>query len=254
MPSVFEKEAFKDLYLLNFQHDFKMMDHTASERLMKQLNAWCGLHGLMYTDGKFTWTHAPLSLVPNAFPRASFEYVRDIQVIWNKLVDRLSRDRSFILKELREVSDADEFTQRLMRLYETVPDEVLKEGIQFGIFRSDYMINHDLRPLQVEINTISSSFGSLTKKVSLFHKHLLQRNLDNPELASLIHKVMGSSAKSTKDVLDAIENNQSLENLAAALAAAHRAYGKENSVVLFIVQPNERNVSRLIYLFHHISS
>ena len=218
-------------------------ESAASERLMRQLNAWCGLHGLMYTDGKFTWTHAPLSLVPNAFPRSAFEYVRDIQVIWNKLVDRISRDRPFILKELREVSDADDFTQRLMRLYETIPDEVLRDGIQFGIFRSDYMLNHDLRPLQVEINTISSSFGSLTKKVSLFHKYLLERNIGDPEMEALVQRVLGHSVQDSREALHAIEDNQSLENLAVALAAAHKAYGKTDSVVLFIVQPNERNVS-----------
>ena len=222
-----------------------------SERIIRQLNAWCGLHGLMYTDGKFTWTHAPLSLVPNAFPRASFEYVRDIQVIWNKLVDRLSRDREFILKELREVSDADEFTQRLMRLYETIPEDVLREGIQFGIFRSDYMLNHDMRPLQVELNTIAASAGFLSSKATRFHKYLMKRNVDDPEMASLVNRVMGSLNKSTKDVLDAIEDNQSLENLAAALGAAHRAYGKEKeSVVLFIVQQNERNVSEDIACWH----
>lgn len=215
---------------------------VVSERIIKHINAWCGLHGLMYTDGHVTWTPAPLSLLPNPFPRSSFEYAQSIQTTWNKLIDRISRDRHFITKELSSVSNADQFTLRLMNMYDKVPEDVLTSGLQFGILRSDYMINFDNRPLQVEINTISSSFGCLSKKVPSLHKFLLNRNVDDKEMKDLVMKTLGNNM-SPEQLSDAIVENTSMEKLASSIAAAHHAYGNDNAIVLFVVQPNERNVS-----------
>ena len=52
--------------------------------------------------------------------------------------------------------------------------------LSLGIFRSDYMIHKDPSKLdanpeikQVEFNTIASSFGGLSTKVSALHKYVL---------------------------------------------------------------------------------
>ena len=78
-------------------------------RILKQTTSWCGVHGLMYTDGNVTWTPAPLSLIPNVFSEDSFVYAREIQPIINKLVDLISRDRTFLLEQLSSVSESDEY-------------------------------------------------------------------------------------------------------------------------------------------------
>jgi glutathione synthase len=212
-----------------------------SERIVKQLNAWCGLHGLMYTDGHINWTPAPLSLLPVPFSRKPFNYAQNIQPTWNKLIDRISRDREFITKELSSVSNADDFTSRLVKLYATVPADVLSTAVQFGVLRSDYMVNHDDHLLQVEINTISSSFGCLSRKVHLFHNYLLDRNSGDNEMKELVEKVTDVH-KTPEELKNAIVENASLQKIAASIAAAHTVYGNKDAVVLFIVQPNERNV------------
>ena len=56
------------------------MSEGSMRRMVKQATSWCGLNGLMYTDGGLNWSHAPVSLSPNTFPRESFEYAADIQV------------------------------------------------------------------------------------------------------------------------------------------------------------------------------
>ncbi|KAJ1428251.1 hypothetical protein B484DRAFT_362287, partial [Ochromonadaceae sp. CCMP2298] len=206
----------------------------------------------MYTDGSITWTPAPITLVPNVFPRSSFEYACDMQPILNKLVDRIARDRAFLLDQLSTVSESDDFTKSLVELYKTVPEARLREGLQCGILRSDYMINRDTRPLQVEINTIASSFGFLSKRVSLFHQHLLQRNAGRPELGALLQETFaGTVAGSAGSVVaENVQHNPSDVQLAAALAMAHEEFGRTHgagagagAVVLFIVQPGERNVA-----------
>jgi glutathione synthase len=126
----------------------------------------------LYTDGALEWGHAPLSLVPSSFPRASFDFIKSIQPIFNILVDKVSRDKDFIMSTLQIVSESDDFTGRLLQIYDSLPRKTVMESINLGIHRSDYMLQQEDGPdgvvskvLQVEINTIASSFGCLSSKV-----------------------------------------------------------------------------------------
>eukprot|EP01039_Chlorochromonas_danica_P006528 gene6528-7199_t len=212
------------------------------DSLAKHINAWCGIHGLMYTDGKTNWYPAPISVIPSRFSREAFEYAQKIQPVWNKLMDRISRDRKFLLEELSTVGQADDFTERLIELYQKVPDDVLTSALQFGIFRSDYMLNHDNRLLQVEINTIAASFGCLSKKVRSLHDHLLGRFGHDQHFQDLIHKAFPDQPVTGAVLKANLQDNFSLENLSASLARAHKATSKgDEAIILFIVQPNERN-------------
>lgn len=78
----------------------------------------------------------------------------------------------------------------LVDIYETLSDGVVKETVHLGLHRSDYMINIDQfgveKPLQVEINTIASSFGCLSKKVGDFHRFMMQRNADSEAYKNLL--------------------------------------------------------------------
>jgi glutathione synthase len=83
--------------------------------------------------------------------------------------------------------------------------------------------------LQVELNTISSSFGSLSAKITDMHRSMLARR--PPPFPG------------------SIPENGSLKGLAKALVVAHGEYLKLRPsarpaavAVLFVVQPGERNV------------
>lgn len=224
------------------------VSESSVNRLLKQTNAWCGVNGLMYTDGKVNWTPAPLSLIPNAFSSDSLLYAFKMQPIINKLVDGISRDREFLLDKLSTVSESDEFTKRILQLYMQVPESVVKNDLQCGILRSDYMINNDHRALQVEINTIASSFGYLSKKVSDYHRYILERNEKNEDLHTIVASTLEASFASAKDAKTKVKaqnvlNNPSSVELAKVLALAHQQCKSENAAVLFIVQPNERNIA-----------
>lgn len=86
---------------------------------------------------------------------------------------------------------------------------------------------------QVEFNTIASSFGGLSSRVSTLHKHLLAIDA-YPASATAIIKA------------DALRQSKSASLLAKGLAAAHSAYGTSRTgrplCVLFVVQDPERNV------------
>ncbi len=86
---------------------------------------------------------------------------------------------------------------------------------------------------QVEFNTIASSFGGLSTRVSDLHRFLLTSDAYPPETSDIITH-------------DSLQSSKSIQSLAAGLASAHRAYGSSRSsrpsCVLFIVQDPERNI------------
>ena len=120
------------------------------------------------------------------------------------------------------------------------------------ILRSDYMLHGDPtgdgadrgvsrnppQPhlFQIELNTIAASFASLSSKVSQLHVTLAQRF---PALRRHLWERRGRPHKLRLD--DALPPNPSLTRIAVALAAAHKSYGVDDALVLFVVQPDERN-------------
>ena len=84
---------------------------------------------------------------------------------------------------------------------------------------------------QVEINTISAAFSSLSARCSDTHRFLSNRtsyynHLDpqTPDIKS-----------------DGLPENQSSRSFAFGLATAHKEYNRPNTVVMMVVQPGERN-------------
>ena len=133
------------------------------ERLIAQAINWCGVNSLMYTDGFSNYNHAPVALVPNTFSQEEFNFAETLQPIFNELVDKMARDRSFIVSNLAQVAKVDDFTNKLLDIFSTVPDKVVKDAVHLGIHRSDYMFNGNddgsETLLQIEINTIAASFA-----------------------------------------------------------------------------------------------
>eukprot|EP01133_Synstelium_polycarpum_P014273 gene14273-16847_t len=135
---------------------------------------------------------------------------------YNLLVHKLSGQYSFIQDTLQK----------------KVNEEGIRQPIELGIFRSDYMVHQPTEETtpslyQVELNTISSSFGSHSTKTFKLHRHLIENN-----------------AKLQKQYpLANLPENDSLHNITRALAVAHSHYiNAKTSVVMIIVQPGERNI------------
>lgn len=86
---------------------------------------------------------------------------------------------------------------------------------------------------QVEFNTIASSFGGLSSKVSGLHRSLLSIGAYPEDISDLV-----------KD--SSLPPSTSVPGLAKGMAKAHRAYGKSTTnlptCVIFLVQDPERNV------------
>ena len=112
------------------------------------------------------------------------------------------------------------------------------QSLSLGLFRSDYMVHVDAAEpqpsiKQVEFNTIASSFGGLSSKVSGLHKHLFSIDAYPESISSVLSE-------------SSLPPSTSVPGLAHGMATAHEAYGKASSglptCVVFLVQDTERNV------------
>ena len=77
---------------------------------------------------------------------------------------------------LKDVATSDAFIAKLLEIHEAFPPG---ERYMLGIHRSDYMLHdpygNDAKCKQVEMNTVASSFGGLSSRVSELHRQMLRR-------------------------------------------------------------------------------
>lgn len=176
-------------------------------------------------------THAPFSFLPFQFPATSMDQAIELATFFNELIDKVSRDNDWLIETLSVTCESDTFTSNLMDIFKEVvirneePSKTQK--LSLGIHRSDYMQHSvkddDRELLQVEINTIASSFGGLSSKIS--------------DMQRAFHKDKN------------IPVNGALSSIALGIYTAHinfcSQFGlqKEDLIVIMVVQPNERNFS-----------
>ncbi|KAF9382550.1 hypothetical protein CPC16_009300 [Podila verticillata] len=176
--------------------------------------------------------NAPISLFPTPFPKRAFHNAVQIQPLFSQLVHDISEDDAFLKEIMESLSHVDDFVKRLYDMYITVKKEGIAQPASLGIHRSDYIIH--LNPgqdfseaaiKQVELNTISVSFGSLSSLTADLHRYLQAT----------------TGYFSDKVDLDALPTSESIESIASGLASAHKHYGSKSAKVMMVVQPGERN-------------
>ncbi|KAL9646915.1 hypothetical protein ABK040_013774 [Willaertia magna] len=187
----------------------------------------------------------PFTLTPTSISKKAYDKVVYITPILNALVDKMSRDSSFINQSLESVAHYDNFVKKLLEIYnETFPKT--KSSYQLSIHRSDYMLHVEDQgkeeiPQQVELNTISSAFGALSPITHKLHSYL-QKYVPEED------KIVENEEKGRMTDKPLLPNN-SFEKIVDIMNASHNVFlsSKVNSkfskfYVLFIVQEGERNI------------
>ena len=197
------------------------------EREVEDRIHWALTHGIGMGQ---PFVHAPITIHPYHYPSSQFTKAKALAPLFNVLVERIARDPTWLIETLRPTAVSDEFVRRLIEIYEKVLVGGIKQTVSLAITRSDYMLHvKEGDPkglLQVEINTIASSFGSLSTRIAEMHSEL-------EAFAGSAHQV---------------HNHDALDEIASGLASGHRAYMRQagrqvdtDLGIAMIVQPGERN-------------
>ena len=167
-----------------------------AKELTGEAVAWATANGLQIMLDPKTSAHAPFALLPMPFPRSEFSKAMAWSELYNVMVDRMARQPEWLCSVLEGVIGSDAFTARLVSICRAVEAEGVNQTAYLGIFRSDYMLHEpepkaadadggdggdvdvDVGPrlLQVELNTIASSFAGLGSKVYGLHRFNMGRH------------------------------------------------------------------------------
>lgn len=226
------------------------LEVSIAEALMRPMQDYAMTHGLVYADKDLSGdpsraTQCPVAMLPFKLPAEPFEHAVGLSPLWNKLVDKISRDLPWLYATLDAVLAVDSFTRKLVEVCQEVQKAGLRQSTYLGIHRSDYMLHEPdeqtaPRFLQVELNTIASSMGGHAANAAGLHAFVLGRYVGGSSSTSRAlqeHFGIGSA----KELDQHLPNNSVLRQIPAALAQAHRVHGGSDAVVMFVVQGEERN-------------
>ena len=230
--------------------DLSSLSNDHDDELVATASSWCASHGVLMgrSSQDYVYEPAPFSLHPSPFPRSAFEKSYRLGKPFNRIVHAIADQyQDWLRPTIRVAAEGDEeFTGKLMKLADSVVDTKRVQNVALGLLRSDYMlhqdthgdINTDPYPLQVELNTIASSFACLSSKISKLHQFLDRQH--------------------THTENNDLPDNPAATNIADGLAAALHQYVRQSSammtttqstptqqsfqpVILMIVQPGETN-------------
>eukprot|EP00924_Labyrinthula_sp_SR-Ha-C_P016727 snap_masked-scaffold_6-processed-gene-13.25-mRNA-1 protein AED:0.23 eAED:0.25 QI:0/-1/0/1/-1/1/1/0/525 len=247
VPLTYQYSLLEIVFQVTVEEEMKISEKKI-EKIVEECVSYCAANGICMgskvSDKLFT--HAPITLFPQSYPKKEFLKAKALAVEFNTMVHNIAvsslKNRKskadWINSTLRNTVEFDDFTRKLLEIYNKEEEIYRTHGYSFqtnflGIHRSDYMLDHtDLldRLLQIELNTIASSFGGLSQKVAQMHKYLLHR-FPFPE-AELIRK--------------SFQENSPVKKITDGMALAVNKYNEgvqtEKPVaVVFVVQQGEKN-------------
>nr|CAB3251032.1 glutathione synthetase-like [Phallusia mammillata] len=172
------------------------------------------------------YKHVPFVLFPTIISKDSLEFLSQIQSDFNTLMHVVVQDQQFLIDSLEGV--ADEFTQRLLHIFKEVIASERSMPPELAYVRSDYMFDFDpisgtAPPKQIEINTMSVSFGGIgTQKMCDIHKRVLGK-------ANL------------PDLVLQLPQNPANQKVAEGFVKAWKLYGNPNAAMIFLLGDFETN-------------
>lgn len=174
--------------------------------------------GIQMRTSPLQFSHMPFSLVPSPVPREEFLRAMRAMPLFNRLIEAIARNPEWLHEHLEGL---DEFTSQLLAVSKRCQPP--SQQLYLGIHRSDYMLGGDDRLQQVEINTISSAFGTLAPRTRMLHSW-----------------VLGCYGDADMDDRNLPENG-TLEGIVEAFYQAWTLQGGRG-VLLMVVNEKERNV------------
>lgn len=245
---------------------------STEQETVERASSWCAANGILMgsssSSSPFVYEPAPFSLHPTPYPSSAFRKAYNLSIPFNQMIHNVAASYTSWLRTAIDIAakgDA-EFTGKMVELAEEVQDTIEKgtqaQRVVLGVLRSDYMLHSpevaqndtyksledaerltstafkDAIPLQVELNTIASSFGCLSSKITTMHQAL--EDLPYPQRVT---KELGGDTS--------IPENTAGENIAEGIAAAFHEYnaqkknqGVENnfeSVVVMVIEQGDTN-------------
>lgn len=218
-------------------------DAIEHSRLFAQAN---GMFMRSFSDSSTYTLHTlPYTLLPTRIPQQAYDTMVRLGPIFNKMVDRMARDPQFVLSALAEARKADycltgHLCDVLERKLSHLGSDAQRRQLMLGIHRGDYMLHEGSLPQLVEFNTIASGMCGQSHYTQELHRY-----------------VMDTSSLKLQNEIPNLKPSESLSGVVDSFYHAHSIAtdgcdDRGDAVILFVVQPRERNVFDQKHLEHEL--
>lgn len=221
--------------------EFPSLSKENEDKLVVDLLNWSLGNGLTMYPPNFqphSAIHAPVTLYPTPFPKQEYEKLVQVQKTFNELYLNVVKNKKWLLSILTDLAKFDsQFTGKLFETYLKAEKFGIVQPLSLGLFRNDYMfdsadgVTGSIK--QIEFNTVSVSFGGLSPKVGALHDYLNKLGVYNDKTSKQYYSP------------GEIPISDSYKKLALGLYQGNYYYNNKventDTIILFVVQPNERN-------------
>ena len=207
-------------------------EKTIPENILQEIIIYLYTNGLIMKSKNGGINHIPIMITPSPIPKNLYEKINFYQIAFNKIIDKLSHDQTFLEEILSPIAEKDEFVRKNLEISKKLINYEHKQKIKLGIFRNDYLLDKNQNFLFfTEYNTIASSMGTFTDRIKKFYLHFSEKY---PELFKKY---------SIKEIpTEGYENIEKFgEIMFEAIKLAFPQQYKE-SIIVFVVQKNETNI------------
>ena len=128
--------------------------------------------GLIYKLKDQGVKHRPIALYPSPIPKNLFEKIFFYQIAFNKILNKLSNDQTYLEKILEPIASKNNFVLKLLEISKKSVEFEKKQKIKLSIFRNDYLLDKEQKFLFLqEYKSCSFGFTSYTNILLNFYNY-----------------------------------------------------------------------------------
>ncbi|MCL6270648.1 glutathione synthetase [Sansalvadorimonas sp. 2012CJ34-2] len=137
---------------------------------------WAMMHGMAMKTSTGTARHCAFSLTPVAIKRDVFNGLKAATPLIARLIHNVSEDHAFVQQIMKDVSQADPFFGRLLKLHRQIhggsSQRIEAPRQPLLMMRTDYMDGRVQGPKVVEFNGIAAGMGPFGQRIHELHTYL----------------------------------------------------------------------------------
>ena len=132
--------------------------------------------GLIYKLKDNGVKQLPMALYPSPIPKNLFEKIFFYQIAFNKIINKLSNDQTFLEKILEPIAAKNNFIQKLLEISKKLINFEKKQKIKLDIFRNDYLLDKEQKFLILQsFQTSTCDFKSYTNILLNFYNYFNEK-------------------------------------------------------------------------------
>ena len=104
--------------MAEFENILKLSEEekTIPENILQEIIIYLYTNGLIMKSKNGGINHIPIMITPSPIPKNLYEKINFYQIAFNKIIDKLSHDQTFLEEILSPIAEKDEFVRKNLEI------------------------------------------------------------------------------------------------------------------------------------------